>query len=659
MKKPCLLILVLIIPLLGFSQEESTEPQENQEEADTTAPAFVKTWRLVEDFTTIQDFHFDTLQTNFQIFHPVYRNSISNAYLGNLGLQSHNNLYFNDDRQPGFFFLRPYIPYLYTPEKTTYYNITKPFTMLEYYTTFGGEKEEREEVFHAIHSQNINPYLNLGLDLRLISSGGKYNNQKGKVTNFMFFGSYTGMDYSLHSSFLYNGLNAQENGGLKNDSIFRSTDLDGNTYEVNLEDADSRTRGITYHLTQRYRFGKQEELVDTTSETGFRRLRSATSKTGSLIHSVRFDRNYRNYIDPGSGASTDFYPGYFIDDSKTFDSTFYRSLTNTFQLMLDENPNRKNDFGARVFVSHEWVRYAHNTAPDSIFGATDTTVSEFAAYQYGNVHIGASALHTVGTGWSWIFTGKFYPLGYKAGDLILSGEITKMFYGSKGESRIQISGRMSTEEPDHFLRHYESNHFQWENDFRKLKDIRGSLLISNEAFSFEARANISLVSGYIYFNEQAVPAQYNPVISIIGFDVSKKFKLGPFNSSHQAYYYLNTNKNVVRIPDLSYYTSEYFAFPLVRDVLTLETGFDLYYYTKYRGLAFSPSSGAFYAQETRELGNYPNLNLFLTAKLKRTRFYLRWDHAYAGLIEKNYFHVLNYPIPGRIFRFGLSWTFYD
>ena len=192
-----------------------------------------------------------------------------------------------------------------------------------------------------------------------------------------------------------------------------------------------------------------------------------------------------------------------------------------------------------------------------------------------------------------------------------------------------------------------------------MKDIRGALLITNEAISLTARADLSLVRGYVYFNELAVPAQHNPVISIIGLDVSKKIKLGPFHSDHRLVYHLNTNKDVVRIPDLSYYISDYFSFYLVKNVLNIEIGFDLYYYTKYRGLAYAPSSGMFYAQEIREIGNYPYMNLFLTAKLKRTRFFLRWDHVHAGQIEKNYFHVLHYPIPGKVIRLGLSWTFYN
>ncbi len=649
MKQIRILILALAVPYLALSQE-----------VPDSTPAFVKTWILTEDFTTIQDFHFDTIQTGFQIFNPVYRNSISNAYLGNLGLQSRNNLYFNNDRQPGFFFLSPYIPYLYTPEKTMYYNITKPFTMLEYYTTStGGVKEEKEEVFHAVHTQNINPYLNMGFDLRLLSSGGKYANQKGKVTNFTFFGSRTGKDYTVHSSFHFNGFNAQENGGLNGDSLFINSDKEENEYDVNLEEATSGIRSITYHLTQRYRFGKMTEVEDSTSKTGFSRLRDKTAKTGSIVHTLVYDRGYREYLDPLAGSNPDFYPAFYIDSIETYDSTFYRSLTNTLQLMLDENPNRDHDFGARVFVSHEWVRYAYNTAPDSSFRGNDTIVADNKSWQYGNVQIGASVLHTVGTDWNWVFQGRFYPLGYRAGDLILKGEITRVFQGKPGESRIRISGEMSIEEPDHFTEHYESNHYKWDNEFRKVKEIHGSLQVSNEAISLSAHADMSLISGCVYFNQQALPVQYNPAITLIGFDVGKKFRLGPFHSDHRAEYLFISNRDVVRMPDLSYYTSDYFAFPLVRNVLNVELGFDLYYYTKYRGLAYAPSSAVFYAQEIREIGNYPYMNLFMTAKLKRTRFYIRWDHVYAGMIKKNYFHVLNYPTPGKVFRFGLSWTFYD
>jgi hypothetical protein len=185
------------------------------------------------------------------------------------------------------------------------------------------------------------------------------------------------------------------------------------------------------------------------------------------------------------------------------------------------------------------------------------------------------------------------------------------------------------------------------------------MLVSNEAIQLDAGAHVSLVTDLVYHTDSAMPAQHGGVISVIGLNLHKHFTAGIFHSDHQIHYQLSSDNNVVRLPDLSYYTSNYISFTIVKNALTAQLGFDLYYYTRYRALAFAPSSGLFYNQNIMELGNYPYLNPFLTAKLKRTRFYLRYDHPYAGLIKKNYFHVLNYPMPGRVFRFGLSWTFYD
>ncbi len=167
------------------------------------------------------------------------------------------------------------------------------------------------------------------------------------------------------------------------------------------------------------------------------------------------------------------------------------------------------------------------------------------------------------------------------------------------------------------------------------------------------------MSDIVYFDDSAVPVQHQNAVSVISGELRKNFKAGIFHSNHQINYQVSSNDNVIRIPNLSYYTSNFIGFIVVKNALTAEIGFDLWYYTKYRALAFAPSSGVFYNQDVRELGNYPYLNLFLNAKLKRTRFFIRWDHPYSGMIKKNYFHVLRYPTRGKVVQFGLSWSFYD
>ena len=627
---------------------------------DTTAP-IVRTWQLKDDYSRLADFFLDTLQTTSQIFNPVMKYSFCNLYLGNVGLAAQTNHYFEDVKDTRFLFLFPYKPYLVSASDNVYYNVRKPFTILAY-SSSGQNKEKRGQMIRVFHSQNFNPFLNLGFDIRLSSSEGNFVNQKAKLTNVRFFSSYIKGDFSEHVSFAFNSHRINENGGLQDDSLFMETNYDERTYPVNMSDANSNSflRDLNTQVTSRYRFGKDSVLQDTTSTTGFRRLRDRTTKTGSLIHTIEYEHSKRLYKDYTPAMTPGFYDNFFIDPSWSDDSTFQRSLINTLQIMLDENPNRKNDFGARAFASYEWVTYAFNRIPDTIVNSSsDTTIDLVTNRQYNNIYAGASLVHTVGQGWNWIFTGKIWLTGYHAGDILLSGEIDKFIRSRNGKTSISVGGSMTTLEPSYYMAHYASNHFKWENDFNKTKEIIAFVEIENEPYKFNLKGSISTISDFVYLDTAALPAQYHPVLNVFSADLYKHFKLGPFHSIQHLIYQQPTNSSIIRMPNLTYYTSDFFAFGLAKKVLSIEIGFDLYYYTRYKGYAYMPSYGMFYHQDEKKIGNYPYVDVFLTAKLKRTRFFVKYEHVNSGLLEKNCFNVLHYPMPEGRFRWGLSWTFYD
>ena len=650
-------VLFLILSARVFSQL-TADSTGMAAAIDTTAP-IARIWQLKDDYSRIEDYRMDTLQTSLQIYNPAFKYSPFISYLGNLGLQAETNRFFQRDPEVPFLFLNAFKPYLYLPENNVYFNVRKPFSMLEYWTT-GQNRLKREQMVRAIHTQNVSPFLNFGMDILLSGSEGHYTNQKGKRTAFRMFGSYIKGDYSVHGSFAYNSFTINENGGLVDDSLFQHTSQDPLTYDVHMTEADSKTKNLGVQVTQRYRFGSKTEVEDTTSAIGIRKLREKTAKTGSFVHTIEYSRNRRFYEDQSQGILPSYYDHFYIDSQYSSDSTQMGSLKNTLQVMLDENPNRKNDFGARAFISHELVKYGHNMPYDTIISqAGDTAVNGYSTDQYNNVYVGAALGHTVGEGWTWLFTGRLFLLGYRAGDFRVTGQIDRFIHTRKGISVLGISGMIRLEEPDYFLKHYASNHFAWNNDFKKTKEILASATIENEPLKMKLKGDLSTLTDYIYFGTDTIPHQYRGVISILGIDLYKHFQAGIFNSVQQISYQLPTNNDIIRIPMLSYYTSNFISFHVVKNVLKTEIGFDLLFYTKYKGLAFMPSFGMFYHQDVREIGNYPYLDVFITAKLQRTRFFLKFDHVNDGLLVKNYFHVLHYPMPGRAFKFGLSWTFYD
>jgi hypothetical protein len=98
---------------------------------------------------------------------------------------------------------------------------------------------------------------------------------------------------------------------------------------------------------------------------------------------------------------------------------------------------------------------------------------------------------------------------------------------------------------------------------------------------------------------------------------------------------------------------------LFKKVLLVQAGIEIVMNSKYDGPAYQPATSVFIPQTLREMGGYPFVSPFISAKLKRARFFLRMEHANEGLIDGYWFSTLNYPGVTRSVRFGLSWGFYD
>lgn len=646
------------------ARSDSVASQTDSSSVDTSA-AVVRTWVLAEDYTLRKDFRLDTVKTGFQVYNPVYRNSICSSWLGNIGQPVKNNILYADQPDPGFLFLRPFAPYIFTHGNTVYYNVRKPYTLLGYDAAItSGPK--KEETFSAIHTQNINPYFNFGARIRLSDAEGQYLRQALHRSHFNAWTSYNKEDYSMHADIVRNSFKLDESGGILSDSLFRATRDDERTYDVKLEDANSEIRNTAIQLTQRYRFGKEQSVPDSTAMpdstgmSGMKRLRARTAKSGSILHTISYSRSWRLYEDDFTGLVPGFYGNFYLDSLQSHDSTGYRNFSNTIQLMLDENPNRKTDFGARAFARYELEKFTYASRyNDTTDLGKDTLRNNTHHDQFNNISVGASLVHTVGTGWNWIFRGETFLAGYRIGDVMLNGEITKFIGPLRKRSHIRLAGRFSLTEPDYFYNHYASNHFRWQHDFAKVKELLATLEYENPAAALRARAWYSVLTDYVYMETDTMPAQFGGGLLLVGGVASKELGIGPFHSVHKLAWQFSSNRFIVRIPDLAYYTSNFVGFTLVRDVLTMQFGFDLYYNTLFSGYAYMPATGMFYNQDVRQVGNYPYLDVFLTARLKRARAFIKVEHPYAQAIEKNYFHVLDYPMPGMNLKFGLAWSFYD
>ena len=115
------------------------------------------------------------------------------------------------------------------------------------------------------------------------------------------------------------------------------------------------------------------------------------------------------------------------------------------------------------------------------------------------------------------------------------------------------------------------------------------------------------------------------------------------------------------VPSLNIYTNLYLRFKIAK-VLKCDLGADMRFFTKYYAPDYSPLMGQYAVQtgeQRTEVGNYPVVNAYVNFHLKHTRFFVMMSHINAGNGKADYFFTPHYPLNERIFRFGVSWNFFN
>lgn len=617
----------------------------------------------------------DTVLYQFHILNKAYRNSFSNTFLGNIGAPVMSNLYYSRQAYPDFLFLSPYLPYIHYAVLNRYYNTHRPFTEIAYSTA--GSKVNLEQTLHVIHTQNITKDFNAGLLYDIISSEGQYTNQKTKDNAFTFFTSFEKERYSLYVNYNLNKMKVNENGGIVNDMDLK--ELATKDIAVNLDEtfngSASSLGNRSFLLAHKYRFLRH------TLEKDSLRVDSTTHRQliePSFSHILSFTLDHRSYKDqmPASG----YYDHIYINPDRTNDSVSCRNLTNTLRFEFLTDTTRKFSFLGRAGITSELVKYGfviptdtfvHTKSPAVVpipgavivFYNNDTIFRHYREVPYHNVGANFYMQSSLTKYVRWDFLGELFLLGYKRGDLSLQGGFDFSIPSKRMPLELTTRLVIKKERPEYFLNSYSSNHVVWDHNFADMAStvISGRLTMPEQ--KIYAGFIYGLFDNFVFLDTAAISRQETTPLSVIALDMEKRFEIGKFRSVNKASLQWTGNMSVLSLPFFCFYHSSYFEhrlyFKFTEGKIFYQVGFDFYYNTSFYAQAYMPATGLFYNQVEKKLGNYPYLDLFLNLKLKRVRFFLKLEHVNSGLLNASYFGALHYPMNARMFKFGLSWTFYD
>lgn len=387
----------------------------------------------------------------------------------------------------------------------------------------------------------------------------------------------------------------------------------------------------------------------------------------SFIHTMKFDtyrRIYQAYETPKDFYADTFNPAGNYPGDSIYDKTTHYRVQNTFAISLLEGFNKWAKAGLKAFVTSD---LRHFTLP------TETQIAK--AYNEHNLSIGGQLIKSQGKTLHYDATLETWLTGKDAGQMKIDADADVNFALFGDTVRLQASGFFHRLNPTFYYRHYHSKHFWWDNDdMSKIIHTRIEGKFGYEKTKTTVRVAFDNIKNHTFFamgynvtddfgrtgNTLSV-VQKSGTISLLTLELQQKLKLGPLHWDNVITYQKSSDDMALPVPDLNIYTNLFLRFKIAR-VLKCDFGADARFFTKYYAPDYSPALGQYAVQtgENRtEVGNYPIVNVYANFHLQRTRFFVMMSHINAGQGKPDYFLAPHYPLNQRIFRFGVSWNFYN
>ena len=656
----------------GMEQADSTDTKKKRERRplesyyfnDTTRALYNWKWNVDRYYNRVNIMPLDTTLADWRIDYVFYRKGVGDMALGGLGQSSQPVNWFDRNQDRDFTFARSYDAYTARLENVPFYNGKSALTNMTYLES--GQKRYREEHFELVHSQNINPSTSANVSYKARSTMGRYDWQRTKNHALSVGVAHTGKRYSIHAAYMNNMVDTRENGGVVGEWAIADTVFEmpsGVPMRLASSEAHNKYRNNAVFVKQAIAIPLERVTEYDFSVADLSAIYVGHQFEYNSWSKVYTDKrgtysNERGHYNKETGEwesedNLSYYDDWFISPETTRDSISERLISN--KLFVQVQP---------------WDRYGAISTIDGGVGYDIHTYSYLRLQDYvrgdmtrdkrSSWYIYGAASGMIKRYADWRADAKYHPSGYRGGDLSAGGEITLRAFIR--EHPLILTGRFRYElrSPGYWHENLFSNHYVWFNSFDKESETRFEVNFSVPDIALEVGAWQGVMTNMIYYGNDSRVAQNPGTVSLTSLYARKDFRFAGFHLDHRALVQISSDEHVLPVPTFSAYLSYYYEFWVVRDVLRVQVGLDGRFNTAYYAPGYNPALSAFYNQREVKIGNYPYLDAFVSAKWKRMRILLKLQHLNQNLFGNGeYFQVARYPLNPRMFKFGISWSFYD
>jgi|GEM_PF-2401309 len=523
------------------------------------------------------------------------------------------------------------------PRKTKYYRSATPRTLLKY------SQGSRDLLYlRAEHSQKISDLWVVGLDYERIKSNNIYFGNLNSFTNLKIPNSYNTKFYSHFNSpnkryeLLFNAYldknTLTETGGISDRNHFDT--LQGREKQyfnfANVIDASNTIKHNGVYVKQYYRLGNYPAptiTYDTINKDSIIdvKIESDSFAIGSITHTFEYVKSHQLFED--NNPNMEYFPDRLLGAS-TLDSVQHNMISNTIgiDLMWPIRPV--------LSLTHSFHKIDQN-------GLMKFSFHNVEARGYFQRYFSDLFLLSLDV--------KRHFSGYNAGD-----QYQTLGFKTK---RVKISLSNSLYRPSYTSNYFVSNNYYWYNNFEKSSVQKLDLHLKiSKRFTVEAR-HYNLKNWVIY-NENARPKQIGTAFTVTNFKVKHWLTVGHWNLRSQVEYNISEESSLP-MPRFAIKESFFYENILFRRTMPAQIGFDVYYQDEYDGLTYNPAIRQFHLSPGNQIGGYPLVDVFFTAKVGGFKMFGIIQHVTEELFGNDYYSAANYPINPFSFRFGIEWRLFD
>jgi hypothetical protein len=648
----CCIVLLFITSFL-FSQNKSKRLDFNtkyRSALDTTKarqPQKVATLDLYRIITLERDTTY--IDTSLTIKKEYSHNYLRRDTFGLLPFandgQTYNTLQYSlmaVDPYPEFGFKAKHFNFI-EANQIRYASVATPLTELYFKST--QLKGQSVDSYIAV---NTSPNLNFSLAYRGLRSDGKYINQLASTGNFRFTTSYSTKSkrYWFDFHFTQQDILNKENGGITTIDDFESENIDYKNrqrLEVYLTDAKSFLKGKRFFIDHGFRINSKQGTNNLYLKHQFNyenkffeynQLTVSSNANGQIIN--RFGESFRS--------------------TEINDQTRYNKMYNKVSLQYENTSLGKFQFFVDDFRSNYYYNqilfFDNRTVPSALSMTINSAGGQYE-YRKGK------------------WNGRFLYTRSITNQSLSNLDATIQF-DLDDDNQFVFQYQNTNKLPNNNYNLHQSSYlaYNWSNNFNNEKI--NSLSANAITPWINASLQLSSIQDHLYFNDvsssaeklaqtQIVsPSQFAGTIKYLSLKMNKEFQFGKFALDNTVLYQkVDQNQLVLNVPEVVTRNSIYFTDFFFKKALYLQTGIVFNYFTNYYANDYNPVIGEFFVQRDKQIGNFPNLDFFVNAKIQRTRIFFKVEHFNSSLTGNTFYSAPNNPYRDMTIRFGLTWNFFE